>query len=180
MKTSSVILATAAAVLSGLGAAQKQADFLPECSLDCLDDATKKATDCALDDAVCWCVQENYENIYNAGVACVLQSCGPDRAVGEVLPAAAAFCSAASASASASAATKTSSGESSASSTTASTSTSRTAAVTPGPSSTRSDSEAETSSTSLTTSTEDGAAAAAATGYMGGAAMLALGALALL
>lgn len=71
------------AVAAGLVAAQDRAAFLPECSLKCLDEATENVTDCALDDAVCWCVQANYEAIYNSGVACVLQACGAEVSVGE-------------------------------------------------------------------------------------------------
>lgn len=76
-------VATIAVVASSICsvAAQNRADFLPECSLKCLDDATKKVTNCALDDAVCWCVQSNYEDIYNNGVACVLDACGSDKAI---------------------------------------------------------------------------------------------------
>lgn len=62
-------------------AAQDRADFLPKCALQCLDDATKRVTDCDLDSAVCWCIQSNYEAIYDAGVTCVLDSCGPDKAL---------------------------------------------------------------------------------------------------
>ncbi|KAI9172621.1 hypothetical protein HJFPF1_02128 [Paramyrothecium foliicola] len=174
MKTTSIVLAATAA-LSGFASAQDKADYLPECSLDCLNTATEQATDCSLDDAVCWCVQENYENIYDAGVACVLQACGPDRAVTEVLPAAAVFCSAASASASA--ATATSASSSAAVTSVASSTGASNATVTTAPStSTDSDDESATT-TELTTTTEPGAAAA--TSYIGGAAMLALGALAL-
>lgn len=76
-------VATIAVVASSIWsvAAQNRADFLPECSLKCLDDATQKVTSCALDDAVCWCVQKNYEDIYNQGVACVLDACGSDKAI---------------------------------------------------------------------------------------------------
>lgn len=62
--------------------AQKIADYLPECSLDCLSEARGKVTDCPENDAVCWCVQSNYEAIYNSGVSCVLQECGADKSVG--------------------------------------------------------------------------------------------------
>ncbi|EGX94601.1 hypothetical protein CCM_02872 [Cordyceps militaris CM01] len=85
--------------------AQNRADFLPECALKCLDDATQKVTSCSLTDAVCWCVQKNYEDIYNAGVACVLTECGNDKALRQVLPGAAKFCAAATASAQAASST---------------------------------------------------------------------------
>ncbi|KND86890.1 hypothetical protein TOPH_08471 [Tolypocladium ophioglossoides CBS 100239] len=94
MKTTPFLLATA---LMGSVAAQSRQDYFPKCSLDCLSEAIKSATNCSLDDAVCMCVQKNYEAIYNAGVNCVLQACGPDEAVGKVLPAGAKFCAAATA-----------------------------------------------------------------------------------
>lgn len=71
-----------ACVMTGSVVAQNRKDYFPQCALKCLDQATKQATDCSLDDAVCMCVQKNYEAIYNAGVNCVLQDCGPDEAVG--------------------------------------------------------------------------------------------------
>jgi hypothetical protein len=80
MKTSSIVFAATVA-LSGFASAQKKSDYFPECSLDCLNDATKKATDCDLEDAVCWCVQANYEAIYTAGYACVIKACGNDVAI---------------------------------------------------------------------------------------------------
>lgn len=79
MKSTLLLLACA---FTGSVVAQNREDYFPECSLKCLDQATKQATDCSLDDAVCMCVQKNYEAIYNAGLNCVLQACGPDEAVG--------------------------------------------------------------------------------------------------
>ncbi|KAK8924901.1 hypothetical protein MANI_001120 [Metarhizium anisopliae] len=104
MKSTLLLLACA---FTGSVVAQNREDYFPECSLKCLDQATKQATDCSLDDAVCMCVQKNYEAIYNAGVNCVLQACGPDEAVGKVLPAGAKFCAAATAQAKAGGASKT-------------------------------------------------------------------------
>ncbi|KAK9439155.1 CFEM domain-containing protein [Metarhizium brunneum] len=101
------ILLLLACAFTGSVVAQNRKDYFPECSLKCLDQATKQATDCSMDDAVCMCVQKNYEAIYNAGVNCVLQACGPDEAVGKVLPAGAKFCAAATAQAKAGGASKT-------------------------------------------------------------------------
>ncbi|KAF5125688.1 hypothetical protein E5D57_010378 [Metarhizium anisopliae] len=102
----STLLLLACAFTSSV-VAQNRKDYFPECSLKCLDQATKQATDCSMDNAVCMCVQKNYEAIYNAGVNCVLQACGPDEAVGKVLPAGAKFCAAATAQAKAGGASKT-------------------------------------------------------------------------
>ncbi|KAH7163371.1 hypothetical protein B0J13DRAFT_518605 [Dactylonectria estremocensis] len=99
MRTSVFVLATVAAGLAG--AEIKKEDYFPECSIDCLNDGTEQATDCSTTDAVCWCVQSNYEAIYNQAVNCVLTECGADEAIDSVLPAAIEFCSAASSSASA-------------------------------------------------------------------------------
>ncbi|POR34793.1 Uncharacterized protein TPAR_05002 [Tolypocladium paradoxum] len=104
MKPTPFLLASA---LVGSVAAQSRQDYFPKCALDCLDIATTQATICSLDDAVCMCVQKNYEAIYNSGVNCVLQACGPDEAVGKVLPAGAKFCAAATAQAKAGTASPT-------------------------------------------------------------------------
>ena len=71
------------AAVVGSAAALDRADYMPECSRECLDNATKEATDCSLDDAVCWCVKSNYDAIYNAGVSCILSECGLDKATGK-------------------------------------------------------------------------------------------------
>ncbi|KAM0454162.1 hypothetical protein ACHAPV_008629 [Trichoderma viride] len=108
MKTTTLL---AAASVAGVVAAQSLSDYFPKCSIDCLEEATEQATKCSVTDAVCFCVQSNYEAIYNSGLACVLKDCGKDVAVDKVLPAAIQFCSAASSSASA-AATATATDES--------------------------------------------------------------------
>lgn len=79
MKSTLVLILSALAATS---VAQDRKDYFPECSMKCLDDAIKKATNCSLDDAVCMCVQKNYEDIYNQGVNCVMQACGPDDSIG--------------------------------------------------------------------------------------------------
>lgn len=83
MKSSILILATLAA--SFTAAEIKKEDYFPECSIDCVNDGTEKATDCSATDAVCWCVQSNYEAIYNQALACVLKECGADKATGIAL-----------------------------------------------------------------------------------------------
>ncbi|CAG9940155.1 unnamed protein product [Clonostachys rosea f. rosea IK726] len=74
----SILIVAALSLVSG----QKKEDYFPECSLNCLNDGTKKATDCSLTDAVCWCVQSNYEAIYDAAVSCVMAACGAGVSVG--------------------------------------------------------------------------------------------------
>ncbi|UKZ83211.1 hypothetical protein TrVFT333_011016 [Trichoderma virens FT-333] len=100
MKAASILIA---ASMAGAVAAQKLSDYFPECSISCLEQGTTSATDCSLNDAVCFCVQSNYEAIYNAELSCVLKACGADVSVDKVLPAAIQFCSAATESASATA-----------------------------------------------------------------------------
>lgn len=80
MKTTSFLLA---ASMAGAVVAQKLSDYFPECSLNCLEQGTTSATDCTLGDAVCFCVQSNYEAIYNAELSCVLKDCGASVSVGK-------------------------------------------------------------------------------------------------
>jgi hypothetical protein len=79
MKSTLVLLAGLASSV----VAQNRPDFFPDCSLDCLDAAVEDATDCSNDDAWCQCIQSNYEAIYDSGVNCVMQECGPDTAIGK-------------------------------------------------------------------------------------------------
>ncbi|UNI19321.1 hypothetical protein JDV02_005512 [Purpureocillium takamizusanense] len=130
MKSTLVLLLSA---LAATAAAQQRQDYFPECSMKCIDDAIKKATTCSLEDAVCMCVQKNYEDIYNQAVNCVLQACGSNDAISKVLPAGGKFCSAVTAqaktrtasptgpAASGSAATATATGNASAATTTSAT-----------------------------------------------------------
>ncbi|KAK1750377.1 hypothetical protein QBC47DRAFT_120750 [Echria macrotheca] len=87
-----VILTLLAAV--GAAVAQKTfADYnLPECSIDCLNKAVDSATPCKPNDLDCFCIADNYRATYDAAVGCVLQKCGQDVAIGQVLPAAAKLC----------------------------------------------------------------------------------------
>ncbi|CAH0027844.1 unnamed protein product [Clonostachys rhizophaga] len=151
MKASILIVAAL-----GLVSGQKKEDYFPECSLNCLNDGTKKATDCSLTDAVCWCVQSNYEAIYDAAVSCVMAACGAGVSVEKVLPAAIDFCSAASSLASA---TATASGSSATGSSATGSSVPSSAAATPTSSSATSGSSA-TSTSASAQATDTGAAAA--------------------
>ncbi|VUC35490.1 unnamed protein product [Clonostachys rosea] len=152
----SILIVAALSLVSG----QKKEDYFPECSLDCLNDGTKKATDCSLTDAVCWCVQSNYEAIYDAAVSCVMAACGAGVSVEKVLPAAIDFCSAASslASATATASGSSATGSFSGSSATGS-SVPSSAAATPTGSSASGGSSA-TSTSASAQATDTGAAAA--------------------
>lgn len=80
MKFSAITLIAAAA---GLAAAKTLEDYVPKCSQQCLKDAQSSATDCKEGDLPCFCILENYHNIYDAGVSCVLLKCGNDVAVGK-------------------------------------------------------------------------------------------------
>ncbi|OHF02906.1 hypothetical protein CORC01_01664 [Colletotrichum orchidophilum] len=89
MKYAYFLLATA-----GLAAAQQKfSDVVPKCSIDCLTQAVKDGTKCSsIDDSACICEADNYRSIYSVGVNCVLQACGSDVAIGQLLPAAGKFC----------------------------------------------------------------------------------------
>ncbi|KXH37511.1 hypothetical protein CSAL01_12778 [Colletotrichum salicis] len=89
MKYSYILLATA-----GLAVAQQKfTDVVPKCSIDCLTKAVKDSTKCSsIDDSACICEADNYRSIYTVGVNCVLQACGSDVAMGQLLPAAGKFC----------------------------------------------------------------------------------------
>jgi hypothetical protein len=75
---------TMAAMAAHLVLAQDRADYFPKCSLECLNDATTEATNCALDDGWCWCIQSNYEAIYRKGTLCIVNTCGADVALGQL------------------------------------------------------------------------------------------------
>ncbi|KAL2131959.1 hypothetical protein VTI74DRAFT_4414 [Chaetomium olivicolor] len=84
-------LLAAAAVVSV--AAESISDYIPACAVSCLTTAIGAATKCkGPTDLECFCVVENYRAIYDSGVSCVLQACGNDVSVGEVLPAASGMC----------------------------------------------------------------------------------------
>ncbi|KAK4234179.1 putative GPI-anchored protein 7 [Achaetomium macrosporum] len=82
-----------AATVAASAAAESLSTYLPACSIDCLTTAIGTATTCkGPEDLECFCIAENYRAIYDSGVACVLQACGNDVSVGEVLPAATHMC----------------------------------------------------------------------------------------
>ncbi|GAB1313715.1 hypothetical protein MFIFM68171_03925 [Madurella fahalii] len=91
MKYYFAALLAAAAIVTG--AAETISDYLPECAIDCLNTAIGDVTTCSgPEDLECFCIADNYRAIYTSGVSCVLQACGNDVSVGEVLPAAARMC----------------------------------------------------------------------------------------
>ncbi|CAH0044275.1 unnamed protein product [Clonostachys solani] len=107
MKFSLVAIAFAAAV-----SAQSRSD-IPECAIGCLDDVIKSKTSCSVDDFNCVC--KNFEALQGDATPCVLEKCGAETALNQVLPAVQKLCAAVSASPSSSAAAATSSGSASAS-----------------------------------------------------------------
>ncbi|KAL8372484.1 hypothetical protein RB595_002017 [Gaeumannomyces hyphopodioides] len=82
-----IFLATATLVL-----AQDIAKYVPSCSLKCLQDAMTSATKCQPLDGKCICDRPNFEAIYNSGTACVLQACGSDTSLTQVLPGTYKYC----------------------------------------------------------------------------------------
>jgi hypothetical protein len=185
MKYAFVLLAAA----TGLVAAQSRAD-IPECALPCLDKAIADTTSCSVEDTKCVCA--SFDKIQGPATTCVIKECGPEVAVGKVLPATQALCenagkeepkpassSSAAAASSSSAAPSSSAVEEPASSSAAPSSVESTS-VTLVPSSTV---ITVPTTPSATPSTTPGAplptGAAAGMGSIGGLAMLALGALAL-
>jgi hypothetical protein len=184
MKYAFVLLAAA----TGLVAAQSRAD-IPECALPCLDKAIADTTSCSVEDTKCVCA--SFDKIQGPATTCVIKECGPEVAVGKVLPATQALCanagkeepkpasSSSAAAASSSAAPSSSAVEEPASSSAAPSSVESTS-VTLVPSSTV---ITVPTTPSATPSTTPGAplptGAAAGMGSIGGLAMLALGALAL-
>lgn len=81
--------AVAAVVLAAIARAQTLAD-IPACALPCLDTAIAENSDCATTDIPCVC--EHFDDIRGSATTCVLDACGPDVALNEVLPATEALC----------------------------------------------------------------------------------------
>ncbi|RSL67132.1 hypothetical protein BHE90_015830 [Fusarium euwallaceae] len=84
MKFSLAVLALIASVQ-----AQTRSD-IPECALPCLDDAIESETDCKTTDYVCVC--KNFDDVRSKATTCVIDKCGSDVAINEVLPATEALC----------------------------------------------------------------------------------------
>ncbi|KAH6851356.1 hypothetical protein B0I37DRAFT_133994 [Chaetomium sp. MPI-CAGE-AT-0009] len=81
------------AVAVACAASQSLSTYIPNCAVDCLTTAIGTATSCkGPEDLECFCIADNYRAIYDSAVTCVLQACGSDVAIGEVLPAAARMC----------------------------------------------------------------------------------------
>ncbi|KAF5003162.1 hypothetical protein FDECE_10276 [Fusarium decemcellulare] len=85
MKYSVAVLALVAAAVQ----AQTLAD-VPKCAIPCLDDAISSETDCKTTDLVCVC--KNFDDVRSAATSCVIDKCGSDVAINEVLPATEALC----------------------------------------------------------------------------------------
>ncbi|KAK1987615.1 hypothetical protein LZ30DRAFT_154538 [Colletotrichum cereale] len=68
------------------------AQAMPECAQKCLADATTSASTCKVGDFACTCETANKAAIQAAGTSCVIDSCGMDKALNEVLPASEKLC----------------------------------------------------------------------------------------
>ncbi|KLU85694.1 hypothetical protein MAPG_04715 [Magnaporthiopsis poae ATCC 64411] len=88
MKYSTALAAFAAA---GLASAQSLND-VPQCARQCLGPVIKE-TGCSETDVSCLCKAENRSKVISSGTACVVQSCGQETAINEVLPAITRICS---------------------------------------------------------------------------------------
>ena len=84
----SVILATAFVAV----ATAQDLSAIPTCAVKCINDAVASTTSCTAGDVACIC--ENKKAVVDAATACVLDACGFDVAVGEVLPATDKLCAA--------------------------------------------------------------------------------------
>ncbi|KAH8647669.1 hypothetical protein BX600DRAFT_518098 [Xylariales sp. PMI_506] len=61
-------------------------DFVPSCAVSCLNDGITSATPCSNADLTCVCEADNYRATYTASLTCVLDACGADVSLGQVLP----------------------------------------------------------------------------------------------
>ncbi|OLN88244.1 hypothetical protein CCHL11_00075 [Colletotrichum chlorophyti] len=77
--------------LVGLAAAQSLSQF-PQCSQECLSSAITENGECSVGDFDCLCTPENFQSIVEGSLPCVLDACGEDVSVNQVLPAAASIC----------------------------------------------------------------------------------------
>ncbi|KAK4645729.1 hypothetical protein QC761_204130 [Podospora bellae-mahoneyi] len=84
MKYTAALLALAAAVSA------QDISIFPECSLDCIISGIGSGTSCELTDFACVC--ENTQSLITSATPCVLEACGADVALNEVLPAVDEFC----------------------------------------------------------------------------------------
>ncbi|KAL2865233.1 CFEM domain-containing protein [Aspergillus lucknowensis] len=86
----SAIFAIALATL----AASQTVNDIPKCAIPCLDDAIKSKTNCKTTDYKCVCKKENFDKVQGAATGCVIQKCGSDVAINQVLPATKKLCAA--------------------------------------------------------------------------------------
>ncbi|KAJ4263006.1 hypothetical protein NW762_006619 [Fusarium torreyae] len=84
MKYSFAIAALVAAV-----SAQSLGD-VPKCAIPCLDDAIASKTKCDKTDLACVC--KDFDSVRSAATSCVIEKCGSDVAINEVLPATEKLC----------------------------------------------------------------------------------------
>ncbi|KAF2210059.1 hypothetical protein CERZMDRAFT_99760 [Cercospora zeae-maydis SCOH1-5] len=85
MKFSASFVNTALLIFSIGSATAASFNDLPPCSQKCIADAIKSSTNCAPTDTACACA--NQSKIQQAGAQCVIQACGMDVAVNQVMPA---------------------------------------------------------------------------------------------
>ena len=81
--------AAAALAMAALANAQSLSE-IPKCAQDCLSQAVKSNTKCSETDFTCIC--ENFSAIQGSATGCVLQACGQDVALTQVLPATQKLC----------------------------------------------------------------------------------------
>lgn len=81
--------AFAAVALAALARAQSLAD-IPTCAQPCLESAIKDNTSCEVSDLACVC--KNFDALQGDAQSCVLEKCGAEKALNEVLPAASKLC----------------------------------------------------------------------------------------
>ncbi|KAG5973670.1 hypothetical protein E4U58_004608 [Claviceps cyperi] len=86
------VSAVATAAMAGLVSAQNIFD-IPGCALPCVQTAVSK-TVCFPTDFGCLCSKDNFIAMQAAATACVIEKCGANKAVSEVLPAIQKLCSA--------------------------------------------------------------------------------------
>ncbi|KAL2832676.1 hypothetical protein BJY01DRAFT_253831 [Aspergillus pseudoustus] len=89
MKLSALLAVTIATL-----AASQTINDVPKCALPCLDDAIKSKTSCGVKDYKCVCKEENFNKVQGAATSCVIQKCGSDVALNQVLPATKKLCAA--------------------------------------------------------------------------------------
>ncbi|KAH7198477.1 uncharacterized protein B0J16DRAFT_314785 [Fusarium flagelliforme] len=85
MKYSVAFVALAAAAAQ----AQSLAD-VPKCAIPCLDKAIESKTKCETTDLACIC--ESFDEVRSSATSCVIDECGSDVAINEVLPATEGLC----------------------------------------------------------------------------------------